>query len=158
MSPELHDALVDLVVRRLDIQLTGAPLVEWAIHALEEGVETESLIYLAGLSPDSSISQAGPLFDRGLAGLKLKLPHSDDLRRAYVGAVSRALLAGKLKPQEALDRVHQRVVNPLGHPSDLTPWCFVWEGLDPTDYRRSRTRRSSSTPGGSPPRGPRSLR
>jgi hypothetical protein len=88
MSPELHDALVDLVVRRLDIQLTGAPLVEWGIHALEEGVETESLIYLAGLSPDSSISQAGPLFDRGLAGLKLKLPHSDDLRRAYVGASS----------------------------------------------------------------------
>ncbi|HET8622494.1 MAG TPA: hypothetical protein VFM14_02935, partial [Gemmatimonadales bacterium] len=63
------------------------------------------------------------------------LPDPEGLRRAYVSAVSRQLLAGKLTPNEALDRVHRHAVSPLNHPADLAPWCFTWEGLDHTDYR-----------------------
>jgi len=53
-----------------------------------------------------------------------------------VGVVSRALMAGRITSEEALDRIHQDVVSPLGHPADLAAWCFVWEGLGPMDYRR----------------------
>ena len=56
------------------------------------------------------------------------------LRRAYVTVVSRALLAGTTTTADALERIHGRVVSPLGHPPDLQPWCFVWEGLAPSDY------------------------
>jgi hypothetical protein len=52
-----------------------------------------------------------------------------------VGAVSRALLAGTIDAEAALERIHARAVGPLGHPPDLAPWCYVWEGLDPRDYR-----------------------
>lgn len=26
-------------------------------------------------------------------------------------------------------------MNPLNHPPDLMPWCYVWEGLAPVDFR-----------------------
>ena len=135
MNRALHDALLDLLIRRLDNRASGASLVDWAIRALEAGVETEALIILAGLSPDCSVFEAEPLLDRGMAELNLAVPGSEELRRAYVGVVSRALLAGAVEAREALDRIHRAVVTPLGHPSDLAPWCFVWEGLHPDDYR-----------------------
>jgi hypothetical protein len=49
--------------------------------------------------------------------------------------VSRALMAGRVTSRQALDNFHQHAVTPLGHPSDLSAWCFVWEGLAPADYR-----------------------
>jgi hypothetical protein len=49
--------------------------------------------------------------------------------------VSRAVLGGTLDPDEALERIPRIAVSPLGHPPDLAPWCFLWEGLHPDDYR-----------------------
>jgi hypothetical protein len=135
MSPALHDRLLDLLVRRMDGTIPGAELVDWATSALEEGVESESLVILAGLARNCSMYEAVSLLDRGLTELKLKVPAAEALRRAYVGAVSRAILAGGISADQALDRIHRRVVTPLGHPPDLAPWCFVWEGLHPDDYR-----------------------
>lgn len=135
MSPALHDRLLDLLVRRVDGPVPGAELVDWATSALEEGVESESLVMLAGLARNSSMYEAVPLLDRGMAELKLKVPGAESLRRAYVGAVSRAILAGGIPADQALDLIHRRAVTPLGHPPDLAPWCFVWEGLHPDDYR-----------------------
>jgi hypothetical protein len=135
MTPALHDKLLDLLVRRLDNVVPGAELVDWATSALEEGVECDSLVILAGLARNSSMHEAVPLLDRGLTELELGVPAGEALRRAYVGAVSRAILDGSLPTDDALDRIHRRVVTPLGHPPDLAPWCFVWEGLHPADYR-----------------------
>ncbi|HET6837089.1 MAG TPA: hypothetical protein VFH24_03540, partial [Gemmatimonadales bacterium] len=73
--------------------------------------------------------------ERAMAELNLRVPAGEELRRAYVGVVSRAFLAGSIAADDALDRIHRRVVTPLGHPPDLAAWCFVWEGLHPDDYR-----------------------
>jgi hypothetical protein len=135
MNIDHHDGLLDLLVRRLDSGVSGAALVDWATRALEQGVETESLVLLAGLARDCSVYDAGPLLDRGLTELNVTVPGPADLRRAYVGVVSRAFLAGTMKADEALEMVHRSAVTPLGHPADLAPWCFVWESLDPADFR-----------------------
>jgi hypothetical protein len=135
VNPALHDVLLDLLVSRLDGRATAAQLVDWATHALETGVETESLVRLAGMPCDSSIYDATPLLDRCLTELDIEVPNTETLRRAYVGMISRAFLAGKVKTGDALERVHQRAVGPLGHPPDLTRWCLLWEGLQPDDYR-----------------------
>jgi hypothetical protein len=134
LNAALHDSLVDLLVQRLDNQLAGAQLVDWAVEALQQGIETKALILLAGMARDCSVYEAGPLLDRGLAELNLPMPAPDGLRRAYVGAVSRAMLAGNVQTDVALDRIHQRAVSPLNHAPDLAPWCFVWEGLHPSNY------------------------
>jgi hypothetical protein len=78
----LHDALLDLLVRRLERGLSGAALVDWATRALEEGVETEALIFLAGLPRECSVFEAGPLLDRALAELNVSISNPEDLRRA----------------------------------------------------------------------------
>jgi hypothetical protein len=135
MTPALHDRLLALLVRRLDDAIPGSELVDWATSALEEGVDSDSLVILAGFSRNSAMHETIPLLDRGLAELNLSVPSGEALRRAYVGVVSRAMLAGDLSTDTALDQVHRRVVTPLGHPPDLAAWCFVWEGLHPDDYR-----------------------
>jgi hypothetical protein len=46
MNTDLHDALLDLLVQRLDSGASGAALIDWATRAVEQGVETESLVRL----------------------------------------------------------------------------------------------------------------
>jgi hypothetical protein len=134
LNAHTRDALVDLLVRRLDGVMFAEELIDWATAALAEGLDTPALAILAGLARNSSLYEAEQWFPKVLNELQVNLTHPDTLRRAYVGAVSRALLAGKVGYQEALDRVHRHAVNPLGHPADLASWCFVWEGLHPEDY------------------------
>lgn len=81
----------------------------WATRALEIGVETESLILLAGLPADCSVYEAGPLLERGLTDLNLTVPSPEGLRRAYVGMVSRAILAGSV---DAANSVSWSAVRP----------------------------------------------
>jgi hypothetical protein len=134
VNAELYDALVELLVRRLEDQLAGSQLVDWAMAAVQQGVETDSLILLAGLSRDCSLYEATPLLDRGLAELGLAVPAPESLRRSYVAAVSRGILAGRDSIDQALEHIHRWAVTPLNHPPDLQPWCFLWEGLHPTSF------------------------
>lgn len=130
----LEDALIEVLVHRLDDLATGGLLADWATQALVEGLDTTSLVYLAGLPRDCSLFEAVPLLDKALTELGLLLPEPAALRRAYVGVVSRALLAGEVGVRPALQRIHQHAVGPLGHPADLMPWCYTWESLDAGDF------------------------
>jgi hypothetical protein len=140
MNAQLSDALIEILVTRIDSAITGAHLVEWAVAALEQEVESTALVWLAGLPPYCTLSEASPLLDRALTELGLTpLPDATDLRRAYVGAMSRRLLADRVSARVALDRIHQFAVSPLNHPADLAPWCFAWEGLDDSQEYRIMT-------------------
>lgn len=131
-----EDALIDLLVQRMAARVTAAAIVDWATDALVAGEDTPSLVILAGLDRAASVFEITPWLDKAISELKVVQPPAADLRRALVGVVSRALMAGRITSEEALDRIHQDVVSPLGHPADLAAWCFVWEGLGPMDYRR----------------------
>ena len=135
MNRVLEDSLIDLLVRLTETAVTADSIVDWATDALMAGEDTPSLIILAGLPQDCSLFEATPYLDKTLAELGIVVPPPTELRRAYVGTVSRALLAGRITSDDALDSIHRRAVSPLGHPSDLAAWCFVWERLDPTDFR-----------------------
>ena len=135
MSLELHDALLELLVQRLEGTVAAAHLVDWATDAMVYGLETESLVLLAGLHRDSAVDAATSLLDRALIELDIPVPNPETLRRVYVGVISRALIDGRIAIRDALDDVHERAVGPLGHPPDLTRWCLLWEGLQPDDYR-----------------------
>ncbi|HET8623282.1 MAG TPA: hypothetical protein VFM14_06955, partial [Gemmatimonadales bacterium] len=114
MDAELTDELLVVLVMHLDSGVTGEPLVDWATSALERGLDSPALTWLAGLPRSCSVFESAPLLDRALRELSLPpLPDPEGLRRAYVSAVSRQLLAGKLTPNEALDRVHRHAVSPL---------------------------------------------
>ena len=135
MHQALGDELITLLVARSNEIATGEPVVDWAVHALEAGLESAALVELAGLPRTASVFDAGPLLDRALHELGIAPPDREELLRAYVGVVSRALLDGKLPVAAALDDVHATVVSPLRHPDDLRPWCYLWESLDPVALR-----------------------
>ena len=136
---QLHDALVDLLVQQLDATLGAAAMVDWATAALCEDYDTPALVILAGLARDSSRFDVEPWLAKALAELGVEAMTPEMLRRAYVGVVSRALVARTVTCVRALDLIHSRAVQPLGHPPDLQPWCFVWEGLAPSDFRSLNT-------------------
>lgn len=135
MTDELRDALIVLLVQQLDGERDAAAIVDWATEVLGTDVDTPSLAILAGLPRNGSIFDVEPWFARVLGELEVAPPSADELRRSYVGVISRRLLAGAVLPEQALELVHSHAVSPLNHPDDLAAWCFVWEGLDPTDYR-----------------------
>jgi hypothetical protein len=140
----IWDALIGILVTRLDSALTGAQLVDWAVAALEQEVESTALVWLAGLPPSCTLSEASPLLDRALTELGVASPLDADLRRAYVGAMSRQLLADRITARVALDHIHQFAVSPLNHPPDLESWCFAWEGLDDSREYRIMTERETA--------------
>lgn len=134
MTDALHDSLVDLLVQQLDGTASAAVMVDWATSALDEGLDTPALVILAGLPRASSRFDAEAWLAKALAELNVGTLPPDVLRRAYVGVVSRAILARTTTTPDALDLIHRRAVSPLSHPSDLQPWCYVWEGLAPSDF------------------------
>ena len=135
MIAATEDALTELLVQRLHARVTSAMIVDWATDALRNGEDTPSLAILAGLDRTSSVYETMPWLDKALSELNVVPPPPAELRRAFVAVVSRALMAGRITSEQALDRIHEDVVTPLGHPADLMAWCYVWEGLGPTDFR-----------------------
>ena len=134
MHATTADALIHLLAARLDNRVTSASIVDWATDAMLAGDEKPSLVILAGLDRNASVFEIIPWLDKTLAEFSVAPLPPADVRRAYVGVISRALLAGRITPGEALDSVHQNAVSPLGHPPDLAPWCYVWERLNPVDF------------------------
>lgn len=134
MNLAIRDSLIDLLVCRADGAATVTSMVDWAIEALSSGLDTPSLAGLASLLPETSLHEADMQLEKALKELGPCLPDDTGLRKAYVGAVSRALIAGCLPHDVALDLIHAHAVGPLGHPPDLMEWCYLWERLDPVDF------------------------
>jgi hypothetical protein len=135
MNRAIEDSLIELLVSRLATRAAATDIVDWATAALVAGEASPSLDILAGLDRGASVFEAMPWFDKALSELGIAQSPDHELRRAFVGAVSRSLLDGRISPDQALDQVHEHAVSPLGHPDDLSAWCFVWERLGPGDYR-----------------------
>lgn len=135
MNRAIEDALIELRVRHLETRATASDMVDWATAALVSGEDSPALVILAGLDRDASVFEAIPWFDKALSELDLAPLPDDELRRAFVGLMSRSLLDGRINAEQALDQVHEHAVSPLGHPDDLSAWCFVWERLGPGDFR-----------------------
>ena len=131
MSAIHPPGLVDLLVTGQ----TGGDYSRWAEDALEQGLDSPSLRILAGLGSRTTYFEAEPYFRRSMAELGIALPTVDEsLRRLYLREVARQISAGEISPAEGLERIHRWVLVPLGHPPDLSHWCFLWEGLDPEWY------------------------
>ncbi|MFL5542951.1 MAG: hypothetical protein ACJ8J0_28490 [Longimicrobiaceae bacterium] len=132
MQSSIADALTSVLMARAAGELSGPEMVEWAVDALSAGFDSPSLRVLAGLMPSEALARdAEPILREAARELGFQALDLEGMRRAYVPIVCRALLRGELSPGEAAERIHRRVVSPLGHPADLMSWCYLWEGLGP---------------------------
>jgi len=133
--PALPAGTIELLVRKSTTSLRADVVAEWAIRALTDGFDSPSLRRAAGLDGLATAFEATPLFERALGDLELQLPQSvDELCRAWLLVLAQDIVDGTRTPEAALQVVHREVMDPLNHPADLMPWCYLWEGLDPLTF------------------------
>ena len=131
----MNRPLRELLLAELAGELRGGTVVDWAVAELERGVDTPATRVLAGLGGSCSLSEVEPYFASALAERGVARPVDENgLRRGHLLDLATDLLEGMLAPDVARKRIHAEVVGPLGHPTDLKPWCFLWEGLDPVTF------------------------
>jgi hypothetical protein len=119
-----------MLVLMLGGHALGARAVKWGVSALEAGFDSPSLRLLAGLDGEGVVttSDARPLLDAALGEIGVSTSTLEEAGRLYVREISWSIVRGEVAPRAGADLVHERVVGPLGHPHDLMPWCYVWEG------------------------------
>jgi len=129
MIEHLRDRFLGALVTAESDAAAAAALVDWAVEALGAGYDSPALRILAGLlPPETDAHTVLPYARRAARELGMDIPEGEGLRRAYIPVACRALLRGELDAETTTHRIHSWVVSPLGHPSDLMSWCYLWEG------------------------------
>ncbi|MER5640193.1 hypothetical protein ABT095_25015 [Kitasatospora sp. NPDC002227] len=116
-------------VERAVYHVPSARLIEVAGEALVAGVDSPSLVELAGLG--RAEGGAPELFDRAVAELELNPPVEDGeqrwaLARWWAGRIA----DGSLDPLDGANRIWTWAASELGHPEELHP--FVRAPARPT--------------------------
>ncbi len=129
-SEEYPEGTFELLLRLNTGERVGQSAVNWAVSALGEGYDSPSLRVLAGLDVDNqpTTEEALQLMNATFQKLGLKRPDLDATARRFVCEVATAVVAGRLPPREAANKIHRLVMTPMDHPKDLMAWCYVWEG------------------------------
>ena len=133
MQNQVPESTVEVLVANHFGGISTADLADWAIGALEQGFDSPGLRMLASFRPDEPLSDAWPYFARALRELGYAPPDEETLLRQYSRRLARHILEGALTAAEGVELMHSRVLTPLNHPSDLENWCFMWEGINPSE-------------------------
>ena len=115
--------------------LHGDAVVDWAVRAMELGLDTRELRLVAGFSKPASLSDVEAPFFLALKQLGFSIPLSETtIRRAYAREIAEAVIDGSMSPLDAANEMERHVLGPLKHPDDLRPWCFLQGSLHPETY------------------------
>ena len=71
----------------------------WAVRNLEKGIESESLILLAGLTK-SELLEASDLLKKAVLELGYSWPSEHQINLAYAKIIASQILSGKIQPNE----------------------------------------------------------
>ena len=96
----------------------GDDLPPIATDALAEGFDSASLRVLAG-EMNPAMSDAGPLFERSLAEIGLRLPTKQEAALIIGKHYARRILRGDLTPYEGAVRIWYNVSNRLSAPCQV---------------------------------------
>ncbi len=130
---------------------SGQDYVDWAVDALVDGFDCPSLKILASLDiagPYAIQSPLDPLevqkyFFKVVKELALPIPEQwlnppasfdETMLRGYFNVLVEQIREGTIDPVVGINRIHWEIINPLHHPGDLMPWCYLWEGNTPEGF------------------------
>jgi len=104
-----------------DLELLGSKdLVNGVLIALEGGLESKSLIILAGESQHSSVFDLLPLLKKSLNELCLKVPDEKlDALMMVAHFYAKAIIQGAIPPHDGANLIHYNVTHGIGSPSNL---------------------------------------
>src|SRR5262245_6565686 len=81
--------------------------VNWAIHELEEGRDSESLRILAGLTPPGAWSDVDEWLPKAFAELGYEWSPEEPCLRAYAVDVAADIVDGVLSPDKGCSEIYQ---------------------------------------------------
>ena len=111
--------------------------VRWAVNALESDADSPALRELAGadLGEPARLTECSGLFQASLGELGISVGSGEAAIREYVRVLAQAIVDGEVDPQEQVDRIHREVLSPLNHPWHLMVWCYLHDGLRPSEFK-----------------------
>lgn len=109
----------------------GGALVDWAVEAIAQGLDSPSLLRLAAHAGEEapSLVEATTFFRAALAELGFTVPGDDEARLAWLERRAQAIVDGVPDLDAELFRIHDTVVTPLNHRDDVNEWCYLYERL-----------------------------
>jgi hypothetical protein len=124
---------IALLAMKVNSFARGQHYVDWAVQALTEGFDSRSLAILASLDlgKDFPRWEAEAFFMKAVSELDLIIPDDETILREHFINLVAQIQKRIIDPIIGIECIHREVVSPLGHPSDLLPWCLLWEGNDP---------------------------
>jgi len=99
-------------------RLPSEQLPEVATDWLVSGLDSPSLCELAGLG-STVMSEAGPLFERALAELKITVPSEDEALMSLARHYARQIVEGAMSPYDGARKIWWEVYNALEKPNEL---------------------------------------
>jgi len=134
----LRSEVFRLVARETLAVARPEDFVAWGVRALSDGLDTPALRALAGADLEGAIrlTDVAELFRQGLHEAGLPIPSAGQAVRQYVRDLAEEIVAGKVDPQDQVERIHREVLRPLAHPGDLMIWCHLSDGLRPRTLAR----------------------
>jgi hypothetical protein len=124
-KPDLHRLLEFLLHRRIH-GATDEQRVEWALFALEAGLDTSNLRILAGLTKPLDPWEVERYFARTLADLKLELPSQLEFLRRHVCQVARDIVTGAIWPAAGC----KTMINLWSDLGEDPEQYYIWSDLD----------------------------
>jgi hypothetical protein len=101
----------DAVYRYAIGKLESSTLPDIATDALIEGIESPSLAKLAGENPDAGLSELGPIFERALIELAIKLPSREQMASVTLWYFANELSRPDLDPLELVPKVRHFILD-----------------------------------------------
>ena len=153
---------VTLLSKKATGRICNEDYIDWAVHALEDGFDSPSLIALACL--DSKLDfhvDAGKYFEKTIKELALPIPECEllvptwplsidgfsrreieslppnyeEILYQHLDEIVEQIKDGLLDPVTGVNRIHLEVVDSLSHPAVLMEWCFLWESISSEEGR-----------------------
>src|SRR4051794_22567420 len=107
------DYLNEVFMSEYDRLRSSSVFVRWAAHALETGLDSDSVRMLAGFPQDENYFEVKAMFNRALGELSLSVPDERSVRKEYLKRVARRIVGGDLLPSNGVREIEERVLAPL---------------------------------------------
>jgi hypothetical protein len=100
-------------------------LVQWAADALAQGFDSASLRRLAclDLGEEPGAFEVEEAFERALSEIGVPKLGREQAIRLRLRELAVAILDGRMDELVGVEAIHDEIVVPLEHASDVQPWC-----------------------------------
>ncbi len=115
--------ILNLIARFDNKQIGEKELSDWAVTQLEKGIETESLILLAGLSP-SVYNDGFELFKKTVFELGFSWPSQKIISLVSARIIAEQIVSGEIQPNEGCSKIGE-INHFLNYPKELSAFGLL---------------------------------